>query len=338
MCLPIAYSHPTYRLLAPDFSGSSDDPVPIGTLCIIDDKPRPNFTVEQRQKMNDLALLAQKTIANWSRARFRARLDAMERSFQLWKNEASALAEGPASMSLYQTTRAMQPQRLENGSTGEPVIPQSGSAEPELYIANQPEPKQIQASPEKATRDSQPAAESSAPASDRSEALSPGLYNTAPATVSLSNKQKIYDISTRLVGDSLELTLVYILRLNLNPSPESRGESETQRLPEEEAEAAVRSISLVSSFGLPSPEPAFDSVLHMKALRSEEGGLLYQNPRADEMRAGERLPTTDEVEYAVSSLASVVGPCTKRKFLATVRSACSCLRKRNVRLRSGWLH
>jgi hypothetical protein len=127
-------------------------------------------------------------------------------------------------------------------------------------------------------------------------------YVTAPAQ--LGNRQKIYDISTRLVGTSLELTLVYILRLDFGKRPSPLSQSESANGIEDEA-THVRSLSLLSSYGLPTPEPAFDAVLHLKALRSEEGGLLYQNPNIDELVAGERLPTSEEVEYASALLVPV---------------------------------
>lgn len=293
--------------------------MPIGTLCIIDDKPRETFTVEQRQKMNDLALLAQKTIANWSRARFRARLDAMERSFQMWKNEAASLADGPGTnLGLYQNARehrAFQQQRQQkaleysdNGFAQEQYdhtdrsqyhqAPMNGSADPsqpDLYISRIPEPpKAVKEVTENG--DALPPS----PTMNKPDIKSGESYHTAP--VSFTNKQKICDISTRLVGDSLELALVYILRLNLSPVKRASFDSNTDSRTnsQDDGSESVRSLSLVSSFGLPTPEPAFDAVLHMKALRSEEGGLLYQNPRADELRSGERMPQGEEVEYAVS--------------------------------------
>lgn len=280
--------------------------------------------------MNDLALLAQKTIANWSRARFRARLDAMERSFQLWKNEAASLADGPGSnLSLYQSSREnkfLQQQQQQqnsieysgNGVLGQPFpdrdqfheAPGNGNADPtpDLYITQGSKPNATNMTDEIAEN-----GDAVAPLPPNTNKMpdvkSAESYHTAP--VSLTNKQKIYDISTRLVGDSLELTLVYILRLNLAPSPGTtakRGSMDSNLGSNTNSNDAdnqvdqdsVRSLSLVSSFGLPSPEPAFDAVLHMKALRSEEGGLLYQNPRADELRSGERMPQSEEVEYAVS--------------------------------------
>ena len=288
--------------------------------------------------MNDLALLAQKTIANWSRARFRSRLDAMERSFQLWKNEAASLADGPGTnLGLYQNAREnmmlqkQQQQKAlgtsENGSVPEQYAVQdrdqyhiapasvngnaNGSADrdqPELYISKLPEPnvKSTEEIASKPTEDISDIGHTSTPPNGVVTIQKPGVkseesYHTAP--VPMSNKQKIYDISTRLVGDSLELTLVYILRLNLSPVKrpsldESINENGTTR--QDDGSDSVKSLTLVSSFGLPSPEPAFDAVLHMKALRSEEGGLLYQNPRADELRSGERMPQGEEIEYAVS--------------------------------------
>lgn len=328
-------------LLAPDFSGSDDDPVPIGTLCIIDNKPRENFSLEQRQKMNDLALLAQKTIANWSRARFRARLDAMERSFQLWKNEAASLADGPGTnMGLYQSAREnmiLQQQQQEqqrqkaigyaqNGSAGrqsantdnnrDHIAPMNGNTHPEqpdLYISKVPEAR---------SRGSEETIENGnavpqLPATNKPEGKSRDPDHTA--SVTSNNKQKIYDISTRLVGESLELTLVYILRLNLAPHQRTSVDSNnngSQPSSQGDATDSVQSLALVSSFGLPSPEPAFDAVLHMKALRSEEGGLLYQNPRADELRSGERLPHGEEVEYASALLVPVCESETSGYVLA----------------------
>lgn len=274
--------------------------------------------------MNDLALLAQKTIANWSRARFKARLDAMERSFQLWKNEAASLVDGPGTnMGLYQSAREnmllhqqqQQQQRAisypqnESTQTGPsqpdmthysfaPMNGNAHEAQPELYISKLPEPNS------KTTKEREQVEETVPPSSTQKPDIKSGdSYHTAP--VSMTNKQKIYDISTRLVGDSLELTLVYILRLNLTPHKRASLESnnnESQPNSTADDTDSVRSLSLVSSFGLPTPEPAFDAVLHMKALRSEEGGLLYQNPRADEMRSGERMPQGEEVEYAVSQV------------------------------------
>lgn len=270
--------------------------------------------------MNDLALLAQKTIANWSRARFRARLDAMERSFQLWKNEAVSLAGAAGTnLVLYQNAREnmmLQQQQqqqqkaiaysrdgLSQIDTSKPdrhqfnIAPMDGNAhapQPELYISKPPKNTDVTENIVQ-NGEAEPSLETKKPDIKSGES-----YHTAP--VSLANKQKIYDISTRLVGDSLELTLVYILRLNLTPHKRASLDSTSngsQPSPMDDTDS-VRSLSLVSSFGLPSPEPAFDAVLHMKALRSEEGGLLYQNPRADEMRSGERMPQSEEVEYAVS--------------------------------------
>ena len=270
-------------LLAPDFSGTADAQIPIGTLCVIDDKPRDVFTAEQRSKMGDLALLAQKTIANWSRARLQARLDQLDQSLLVWKNETSSL--NGADMNGF----ASRQKAIQAGP--EPEEPRkmkangNGNASDEVEILHISRPTATTATPTGL------AAVSSEPSPALSDAMSGSSYYTAPQQP--HNRQKIYDISTRLVATSLELTLVYILRLDMAaPSPLGFGS--------QPAVDAVRGLSLVSHYGLPSPEPAFDSVLHLKALKSEEGGLLYQNPDIEELVAGERLPHSDQVEYAVS--------------------------------------
>ena len=327
-------------LLAPDFSGNSREPIPIGTLCIIDNKPRDDFTPEQRSKMGDLALLAQKTIANWSRARLQARLDLMEKSFLQWRTETQALTQMGAGQSngyssdmegsaraigMTSLTSLQHQQKLvgegrtldgddasrfseiPNTPTGiEPRGQQTQDSPVSPALRKQPSQRSTRAGPPP-TSDIPPlpVANGSSNADDILHISKPAetpvsgaseSYVTAPA-VPTNNKQKIYDISTRLVGTSLELTLVYILRLEF--ANETRGT-------ESPASASdVKSLSLISAFGLPSPEPAFDAILHLKALRSEEGGLLYQNPNIDDLVSGEKLPDNEEVEYASALLVPV---------------------------------
>ena len=352
-------------LLAPDFSETANNQIPIGTLCVIDDKPHKDFTAEQRSKMGDLALLAQKTIANWSRARLQARLGEMEKSFQIWKNETTTLA-GLQAAALRQATDARalaqgfnkvksikmgdeekeeeqfkQKQKTVAGKKSSSnihsaIIPEfarstsknssqarriptpntppltkqehlngngngnGNEADDILHITSRPKPPPP---PSTIANNDQGGTlmplspYSPGPTSDDIDGASMHSYYTAPTHT--QNRQKIYDISTRLVATSLELTLVYILRLDMNAS--SSPSSGTTETPQDE-ENNVKSLSLVSHYGLPNPEPAFDTVLHFKALRSEEGGLLYQNPDVLELVAGEKMPETEEVQYAVGGI------------------------------------
>lgn len=231
--------------------------------------------------MGDLALLAQKTIANWSRARLQARLDAMENSFQAWKSETDALSGRQTAVGI-----TSQPKAYNSISNIEqlPPSPGAGNDREVLHIKRQNDNLSVNGALTSPRVDGRRTSE---------DASAMESYHTAPNQ--LSNRQKIYDISTKLVANSLDLALVYILKLDLStPSKLS-----------DNLETSVKSLSLVSSYGLPSPEPAFDAVLHLKALRSEEGGLLYQNPNIDELTGGETLPATEDVEYASALLVPI---------------------------------
>lgn len=249
--------------------------------------------------MGDLALLAQKTIANWSRARLQARLDAMEASFQAWRKETNTISGSQMTVGIQSRPAAYNSiTSLEDGHSTPALSDASRSFTPNGRT-HSPAPTQALPPTPSANGENGTAGDDvlhittpkASPALSRNDSAhgTADSYYTAP--MQPSNRQKVYDISTRLVSNSLELSLVYILRLDFNKSS-----------PLSDSGDSVKSLSLVSSHGLPSPEPAFDAVLHLKALRSEEGGLLYQNPNIDELVGGERLPTTEEVEYAVSDL------------------------------------
>lgn len=343
--------------------------------------------------MGDLALLAQKTIANWSRARLNHRINLMEKSFQSWKSDnmltlsglqangvqqavLRAAASGVANRRIGNAAGGPHPSStlpnrsntsLSEGSDGPTVstdsLPANASRQAEVAgvkreradntrtrsranTANsrtKPSDKvlvissDVAASSDGSVRGdaskngaasfrSSPA--TSPLASPRSEAPTQPLpaindpdmplagsngsdrgsptevmstnsaYHTAPAHP--SNKQKIFDISTRLVANSLELDLVYILKLDLSRRQSTRQSGGGEEDGGEGEAVDVTGMSLLSSYGLSDPSPAFDSVLHLKALQSEEGGLLYQNPDMDELVTGERLTKTEDVEYAVS--------------------------------------
>lgn len=70
----------------------------------------------------------------------------------------------------------------------------------------------------------------------------------------------MFDTATKMLAKALALDLVYLAALDLHILPEP-------------------SLRILSARGLPSPAPSFDPNLHLKALRSPEGGLVYKNPR-----------------------------------------------------------
>lgn len=101
--------------------------------------------------------------------------------------------------------------------------------------------------------------------------------------------QKVCDLATKLVGDTLDLSLCYLVAVRPNDFGVGGGETE-----------------LVSAHNLPSPVPVFDAPLHLRALRAPERGLLYQNPTVHEGK--EDLPSAkgqDASPYASAVLLPV---------------------------------
>jgi hypothetical protein len=88
---------------------------------------------------------------------------------------------------------------------------------------------------------------------------SAGLFENLDAVLS-PGVRRIMDLATKLVGETLDLSLVYL----------------TAVLPPRRSEPG-RTL-MISGHNIPIPVPVFDASLHLRALREPEGGLLYQNP------------------------------------------------------------
>ncbi|GAA5949205.1 hypothetical protein JCM3765_003330 [Sporobolomyces pararoseus] len=87
------------------------------------------------------------------------------------------------------------------------------------------------------------------------------LIIASPSTSSISPTQKKLDTTTRMLLKALSFDLVYLAKIS---SPSSFSSS-PQSIP---------TLDILSSSGMPRPQPKFDPELHLSALRSPTG-LLY---------------------------------------------------------------
>lgn len=118
-----------------------------------------------------------------------------------------------------------------------------------------------------------------------------------------STPSRIFSLATRLISKTLDLPLSYLIEVQFDAEQKSR----------------VTAMTLLSSQGLADPPPTFDDRLHLKAIRSPEGGLLYQNPVFSELHEGERLPksaTPESAQYASAILVRVLETETSGFVLA----------------------
>lgn len=84
----------------------------------------------------------------------------------------------------------------------------------------------------------------------------------APFNSCTSGAQKKLDTTTRMLLKALSFDLVYLVKVSI-PAPSSF--------------SAPPSLEILSSSGMPRPQPKFDPDLHLSALRST-GGLLFHSP------------------------------------------------------------
>lgn len=101
---------------------------------------------------------------------------------------------------------------------------------------------------------------------------------------------RVFELGVTTIAKTLDLPLVYVLKL-----------SNTRRVSQFQS-------SLISSYGMPDPPPAFDEELHLRALRNPEGGLLYQNENMTThyLDVSGRSPPSDSVQYSSAILVRVL--------------------------------
>lgn len=261
--------------------------MPIGTLCIVDDEPRESFSELDRRRLIGLANYARSEIQTWSQARMDLKLASMDKSYRLLK-----------------TTLPRKSEKLETlfeGNTPDPS-PRVPSAKPSPFLpSSKPSPRSSELSPtlpEVQTGLTPPLpnfnGDASGSASTKSEASIGGSSvddesTISSAATSISPAHRTYSMATRLVAETLRFDLVYLVRVGTPSGPSTPLD-------------AVK-VTLIAAYGLPNTTAAqFDPNLHVKALRAPERGLLYQNPRAEELRSGEKFPAQ---EYASALLVPV---------------------------------
>ncbi|KAI9600925.1 hypothetical protein H4Q26_000719 [Puccinia striiformis f. sp. tritici PST-130] len=100
----------------------------------------------------------------------------------------------------------------------------------------------------------------------------PGLFEDVNAVVK-PKMRKVFDLATKLIGETLDLSLVYL----------------TAVVPHGESNELGRTL-IISGHNIPLPVPVFDAGLHLRALRAPEGGFLYQNPSVQESEEASLQP------------------------------------------------
>ncbi|GAA5857540.1 hypothetical protein JCM8547_009329 [Rhodosporidiobolus lusitaniae] len=252
-------------------AGSANDPrVAIGTLCVLDDKPREEFTEAHRRVLRDFASQATQVIEAWVGERMAQKMARLHQQMP-----KPALAAPPALASPPLTpppsagfpSPASVPMRPKTSSGPGSPLPATPPASIHRYGSVSASSHSRRDSDGDSTSSSIPASQIVQPR--RPTALSLGVTTDDPISALPREVQKQLDTAVKMLAKALELELVYVAALDLAllDAPSSTSSSSSAKL------------RILSSHGLPHPPPSFDPALHLKALRAPEGGLIYKNPR-----------------------------------------------------------
>ncbi|GEM12238.1 GAF domain containing protein [Rhodotorula toruloides] len=252
----------------------TDDPtqptVPIGSLCILDTKPRDEFSEAQRRVLRDLAKQASNAIEAWWNERLAAKMARLQGAFVAGSTARvtkPAILPPPGLAAISQAPRPSSASGFSTRSTTslrQPKPPISLPATPPASIRQgEGRGHGRKDSDVDSTTSSIPASEIVAPR--RPSALSLAVTTEDPISALPREVQKTFDTATKMLAKSLELELVYLAALDIALASS--------------IDSSVSPLRILSSHGLPHPPPSFDPALHLKALRAPEGGLIYKNPR-----------------------------------------------------------
>ncbi|KAK4053306.1 hypothetical protein OIO90_003918 [Microbotryomycetes sp. JL221] len=302
-------------LLAPSFGDPEAPPIPIGTLCVADDRPREGFTDEQRQYLHDMAAKASAEVEKWVNDRMMGKLSRLEESFQASAISLPAEAERLRPEPLEdEPARSVTPVSISAASL--PIPPQRSERRPKTPI-QAPSPAPMGELPPPPSAVSSPVvrspynehmrsgsdAISDATSSSVSRRNSVDAVSISSATTALtapsiaSNTNRSIKTYTRSANSSTGLSLAVT-----SEAPVSAIPRDLQKIFDQAVRMLAKALDLslvylvsldmsqqhitgspilkvLASHGMPTPAPSFDPALHLKALRAPEGGLLYKNPK-----------------------------------------------------------
>lgn len=229
-------------LLAPNLDGAAESEeaaCPIGTLCIVDDKPREEFGIEERKKLVYMAEYARREIEKWFQSKLAVKVEGLEATHKSFVEDL---------------------QKVESVDEDCEVLPWENNNE----VINHPYPQSNQ------EKDGLNIPKSPFQANSLSKSKSsliskrPSLFDDPKAMIR-PRMQKVFDLATKLIGVSIDFSLVYLLAVSPHGASKYMGRT-----------------MVLSSYNLPTQSLEYDAGLHLRVIRTPEGGLLYQNPSTSE--------------------------------------------------------
>lgn len=265
-------------LMAPNLDGSpeaEENSCPIGTLCVVDTQPRDSFGVDDRKKLVYMAEYARREIENWFAKKMDQKMKTLANGQETWNQELKRIITSESN-----EDNSLESEVLSDGvSVRNVTVPSSDQSRP-LF-------KRFKSSTTISTALTSPISRADISLKSPTK-TGPGLFDDV-AGVLKPKMRKVFDLSTRLVGETLDLSLVYLAAVVPHGEPSSLGRT-----------------MVIAGHNLPLPLPVLGASLHLRALRSPEGGLLYQNPSVEESEEA-ALPHQNSSNPFASAMLLAVG-------------------------------
>lgn len=233
-----------------DFSTPS---YPCGIFCILDSKPRSEFTIEEGHALALLADEAGAEIARHQAARQKGKKQVLVTKREEWKRRKKVVKKIAVKSPLDTVVEINTP-------PDSPELGSTGSVSPTLSETRRPSLARTLTS-ESAT--SVIITTDVTPTFCKRTSGQIGLHASAALRIAPEIKSML-DLSTRVIGESLELDFCYILAIDL-PSLNNRS-----------APTTSKQVRLLSAHNVPIPAPLFDIQLQCVPLFS--GTLLPPDP------------------------------------------------------------
>jgi len=265
-------------LMAPNLDGSKEgeeNTCPIGTLCVLDFKPRESFSAEDQKKLVYLSEYARREIEKWFASKIAAKIARLSATQEVWNRElrrvTSSHSDGDDSL-----LSELPPDTPTTYQRRTKVFGKCKSIS-SISTAPTSAPSHCQTSPN--------------PTSPTR--IIPSLFEDFNAAVK-PKMRKVFDLATKLVAETLDLSLVYLMAV----------------VPYGESDHLGRTM-IISGHNIPLPVPELDAGLHLRVLVAGEGGLLYQNPsveESEEVALQPKISTDGPADPYVSAILLAVGP------------------------------
>ncbi|KNZ46025.1 hypothetical protein VP01_761g11 [Puccinia sorghi] len=262
---------------------SEENACPIGTLCIIDFAPREEFSTEDRKRLVYLSEYARREIEKWFARKMNHKMENLTACHETWAHGLKTIAKSPINMG-------------EDNNVGESEV-LGDDVGRQLAVATFPGRSSI------FRRLSSHPSLSSLSASGPSGSLHRGgstgqslgrtglgLFDQGVDNSLTPKMRKVFDLATTLIGQTLDLSMVFLTAVV--PGDNAQGAAQTR---------------ILSGHNIPEPAPVIDGALCLRALRAPQGGLLYQNPTAQEAEEAGLQPQSTGAPHCESAMILTVG-------------------------------